>query len=521
MAQITTRQTSGTGATVKGTPLSNAELDNNFINLNNAVRITRANVNITGGGTITVNNSYNVLWTSRFIVISNGRSSSTAVAGFWDISCPTSGTITGVGGATNKTATASGIPLDVWDALYYILPLGSTNTSLAANFRVVNYTADVEVPSNWVLICVRNGDNGVVHFTAGFNLNANDSTLGYETHANTANTVVSRDGSGNFSAGTITAALSGNASTATTLQTARTLTIGSTGKTFNGSADVTWTFTELGVPPLGGGSTFTGPGSFRAFSIRTSDASALNWSWFALGGTSDSAGNVWHIATNGTAQDIGAAGALHLRGSNGGQTSLAINQDHSVRFRSADVQLNTNQVLHAGNYTNYSPTLTGGSASGTWGISITGSAPTLTTTRTLWGQNFNGSANVTGNLTSVGSITLNGGTANNILIFSSEAATVASTTQTQVASFASASFRSAKLVVQIYDSVTGEVQISELLVAHNGTTAQATEYGVVFTGNQALVTFDVDISGGNVRLLATRTTANSTQYKVSETLMVA
>ena len=37
--------------------------------------------------------------------------------------------------------------------------------------------------------------------------------------------------------------------------------------------------------------------------------------------------------------------------------------------------------------------------------SIDGSAATLTTTRTLWGQNFNGSANVTGSLTSVGDIT--------------------------------------------------------------------------------------------------------------------
>ena len=37
--------------------------------------------------------------------------------------------------------------------------------------------------------------------------------------------------------------------------------------------------------------------------------------------------------------------------------------------------------------------------------SIDGSAATLTTTRTLWGQNFNGSANVTGDLTSVGNIT--------------------------------------------------------------------------------------------------------------------
>jgi hypothetical protein len=69
----------------------------------------------------------------------------------------------------------------------------------------------------------------------------------------------------------IIGALSGNATTATTLQTARTingtsfngsanittanwgtartLTIGSTGKTFNGSADVAWTLAEIGAAP--------------------------------------------------------------------------------------------------------------------------------------------------------------------------------------------------------------------------------------------------------------------------------
>jgi hypothetical protein len=36
--------------------------------------------------------------------------------------------------------------------------------------------------------------------------------------------------------------------------------------------------------------------------------------------------------------------------------------------------LNGNQLLHAGNYTSYSPTLTGGGASGTWGVRITGFA---------------------------------------------------------------------------------------------------------------------------------------------------
>lgn len=54
------------------------------------------------------------------------------------------------------------------------------------------------------------------------------------TTTNTAGKVVARDGSGNFSAGTVTANLSGNATTATTLQTARNIG----GVSFNGSADI-------------------------------------------------------------------------------------------------------------------------------------------------------------------------------------------------------------------------------------------------------------------------------------------
>ena len=59
--------------------------------------------------------------------------------------------------------------------------------------------------------------------------------------ANTASTVVNRDSSGNFAAGTITAALVGNASTATTLQTARDIILEGvvTGTvSFNGSQNV-------------------------------------------------------------------------------------------------------------------------------------------------------------------------------------------------------------------------------------------------------------------------------------------
>lgn len=42
------------------------------------------------------------------------------------------------------------------------------------------------------------------------------------------------------------------------------------------------------------------------------------------------------------------------------------------------LQQGGNQVLHAGNYTSYSPSLTGSGASGTWGISISGNAATAT-----------------------------------------------------------------------------------------------------------------------------------------------
>ena len=57
------------------------------------------------------------------------------------------------------------------------------------------------------------------------------------TNTNTAGAIVARNGSGDFSAGIITASLSGNASTATTLATARNIN----GVSFNGSADITVT----------------------------------------------------------------------------------------------------------------------------------------------------------------------------------------------------------------------------------------------------------------------------------------
>ena len=56
-------------------------------------------------------------------------------------------------------------------------------------------------------------------------------------------------------------------------------------------------------------------------------------------------------------------------------TASGGNDGGAVRMPST-VFLNGNQALHAGNYSSYSPTLTGTGASGTWGINVTGSAST-------------------------------------------------------------------------------------------------------------------------------------------------
>jgi len=98
------------------------------------------------------------------------------------------------------------------------------------------------------------------------------------TSANTASKVVARDASGNFSAGTITAALTGNATTsssttgnaatATVLQTARTIN----GVSFNGSANIT--VADATKLPLTGG-TLTGALSGTTITATTLQSDSL------------------------------------------------------------------------------------------------------------------------------------------------------------------------------------------------------------------------------------------------------
>lgn len=79
---------------------------------------------------------------------------------------------------------------------------------------------------------------------SGFKLDVNGSSraTSFVKTGGTSSQFLKADGSVDSST-YITSA--GNAATATTLQTARTLTIGNTGKTFNGSANVSWSLAEI------------------------------------------------------------------------------------------------------------------------------------------------------------------------------------------------------------------------------------------------------------------------------------
>jgi hypothetical protein len=99
-----------------------------------------------------------------------------------------------------------------------------------------------------------------------------------------------------------------------------------------------------------------------------------------------------------------------------------------------------------------------------------------------------------------------------------ETLTSTDTDQKVIATFSSTTYGGAKLIVKAHNSVTGERHIVEILVTHNGTQTDSVEYGEVIT-SAVLANYTTDISGGNVRLLATPASTNSTKFTVVETLL--
>ena len=128
-----------------------------------------------------------------------------------------------------------------------------------------------------------------------------------------------------------------------------------------------------------------------------------------------------------------------------------------------------------------------------------------------------GTTTPTSKLTVIGDVLVSGVlTANSYNVgadvgISTTRTTVATTAATTIDSFAIATFRSARVQVQITQSTN--YQTSDVLIIHNGTTADVVEYGSIATDDY-LGTFSSTVSGGNCLLQINMSSATSSTVKV-------
>lgn len=155
-------------------------------------------------------------------------------AGGGDVSGPASATANAVAlfdGTTGKVIKDSTQTIDTANTASTVVArdasgnfsAGTITASLNGNATTATTAANVN-DGTLTLAVSGTGLSGSQTFTANQASNATFTVTSNATNANTAGAIVARDGSGNFSAGTITATLSGNASTATSATNATNAT---------------------------------------------------------------------------------------------------------------------------------------------------------------------------------------------------------------------------------------------------------------------------------------------------------
>ena len=235
--------------------LSNNTLGANIVNSSlTSVGTLSGGLNIASGQTYRVNGTAVLDATTLGSGVVNSSLTSVGTLGSLNVTnAATAGSFVRSGGTSAQFLKADGTV----DSNSYITSASVGNGTLTLNVSGTGLT-------------------GSQTFTANQSGNATFTVTSNATSANTVSTIVARDASGNFSAGTITAALSGNASTATTLQTARNIN----GTSFNGSADITITANTPNTltlntsgTGLSGSTTFNG-GSAATFTVASNATSA-------------------------------------------------------------------------------------------------------------------------------------------------------------------------------------------------------------------------------------------------------
>lgn len=165
-------------------------------------------------------------------------------------------------GGTNRKAEATRISDYVFGKVSGDVTIGSTGTAAIATGVIVN--ADINASAGIV-------DTKLATISTASKVSNSATTA---TSANTASAIVARDASGDFTAGTITAALFGNASTASSaaiLTTARNIW----GQSFNGSAAISGNLTSVGNITGSGAITVTTGGTNTSLTLSSIGTGAI------------------------------------------------------------------------------------------------------------------------------------------------------------------------------------------------------------------------------------------------------
>jgi hypothetical protein len=240
-----------TGVTPTAIAISGAAVSGNIAGQAGSV----ANA-LTAGTFLTSGGTYNGSAARTFAVDATDANTASKVVARDASGNFSAGTITAtLSGAATSATTATNLAGGAANRIAYQTSAGISNfiTAPTASNQVLNWNGSAFTWSAGTISGVALGSNlntlTFGTFLTGTSYNGSGAvTLATNaTNANTASTIVARDASGNFSAGTITAALSGNATTssstsgnaatATALQTARTIN----GTSFNGTANITIT----------------------------------------------------------------------------------------------------------------------------------------------------------------------------------------------------------------------------------------------------------------------------------------
>ena len=389
--------------------------------------------------------------------------------------------------------------------------VNAPNTFTDLNVTGISTLNVVEASSlNVTGIVTASGFNGgPLSGSSGSFTQVNVSGIGTIATLDTTNGTIDYLGSTNINAsGIVTAGtFSGDLENTLTLNTSGTGLSGST--TFNNSGASTFTVTSNATSNNTGGTLVArdGSGNFSAGTITAnlSGTATTTTNIPNLSGDVSSNNTVTTLATvNSNVGTYGGTTAIPVVTVNGKGLVTAVS---TVSPNNGTLTLGVSGTGLSGSAT-FTANQSGGST-----FTVTSNATSNNTASTIVSRDASGNFSagiITADVdaTTVDTDNLNIGTQS---VSTTTSTSVSTTSPTTIDSFAVATYRSARIQVQITQGT--DYQTSDVLVIHDGSTASVVEYGSIAT-NDYLGTFSATVSGGNCLLQINMGSATSATVKV-------